>query len=91
MLEQEPLVIRRPLLTGHQQIDGLWLSAERYALQERARLILAHWHTGAAASRFAEGDMLRFAAPVSVHCEALAGWPLVRQGRPLPARCLGWP
>lgn len=83
MLEQDPLVIRRPLLTGHQQIDGLWLPAERYTLQERARLILAHWHTGAAASRFAEGDMLRFAAPVSVHCEALAGWPLVRQGRGL--------
>ena len=83
MREHEPLLIRRPLLTGHQTIDGLWLPAERFVAQERVRLILAYWRRGGAAYRFADGDLLQFSAPVAVDCQALAGWPLVRQGRGL--------
>ena len=83
MLDHEPLLIRQPVLTGHQHIDGLWFSAERFGLQERVHLILAHWHAGAAAYRFADGDMLQFSHPVAVDCQTLAGWPLVRQGRGL--------
>lgn len=83
MLEHEPLLIRRPLLTGHQLIAGLWLPAERFAPQERARLILAEWRTGAAAYRFADGDLMQFSTPVALDCQTLAGWPLVRQGRGL--------
>ncbi|MGY2097737.1 bpX6 domain-containing protein [Pseudomonas simiae] len=83
MLEQESLLIRRPLLTGHQPIDGMWLPAERFALQERARLMLDHWRTGATAYRFADGDLVQFSTPVALDCQTLAGWPLVRQGRGL--------
>ena len=83
MLEHNTLLIRRPLLTGHQSIDGLWLPAERFAPPERARLILAEWRTGAAAYRFADGDLLQFSTPVALDCQTLAGWPLVRQGRGL--------
>ncbi len=81
MREQEPLLIRRPLLTGHQSIDGVWLPAERFTLQERARLILEHWRAGAVAYRFADGDGVQFSTPVALDCQTLAGWPLVRQGR----------
>lgn len=83
MLEPEFLLIRRPLLTGHQSLDGLWFSVERFAPPERVRLLLAHWRTGAAAYRFVDGDLLQFSAPVTLDCQALAGWPLVRQGRGL--------
>lgn len=83
MLEHNSLLIRRPLLTGHQYIDGLWLPAERFALQERACLILGEWRTGAAAYRFADGDLLQFSTPVALDCQTLACWPLVRQGRGL--------
>lgn len=83
MLEHKPLLIRRPLLTGHQPIAGLWLPAERFAPQERARLILGHWRTGATAYRFVDGDVLQFSTPVALDCQSLAGWPLVRQGRGL--------
>nr|WP_314566628.1 bpX6 domain-containing protein [uncultured Pseudomonas sp.] len=83
MLEHEPLLIRRPLLTGHQPIAGLWLPADRFAPQERAHLILGHWRMGATAYRFADGDVLQFSTPVALDCQSLAGWPLVRQGRGL--------
>jgi len=38
MLEQDAMLIRRPLLTGHQHIDGLWFSSDRLDLHERAGL-----------------------------------------------------
>ncbi|MFS2069674.1 bpX6 domain-containing protein [Pseudomonas sp. CT11-2] len=83
MLEHAAALIRRPVLTGHQQIEGLWFTCERYNEGERARLILNQWQTGASVYRFADGDLLRFRQPVSVQCEALLGWPLIRQGRAL--------
>jgi hypothetical protein len=83
MLEQAAGLIRRPALTGHQHIEGLWFSAERFAPDERAQLILEHWQTGASAYRFADGDLLRLRQPMAVHCEALRGWPLIRQGHTL--------
>jgi hypothetical protein len=83
MLEHDAALIRRPVLTGHQQIEGLWFSCERFDEHERARLILGQWQTGASAYRFADGDLLRFRQPVSVQCEALVGWPLIRLGTAL--------
>lgn len=83
MLEHDAALIRRPVLTGHQQIEGLWFSCERFDESERARLILDQWQTGASVYRFADGDLLRFCHPVSVQCEAMLGWPLIRQGRAL--------
>ncbi|WP_071872720.1 bpX6 domain-containing protein [Atopomonas hussainii] len=83
MLEYDGALIRRPVLTGHQQIEGLWFSSERFDECERAHLILDQWQTGASVYRFAEGDLLRFCQPVSTQCEALVGWPLIRQSRAL--------
>ncbi len=71
------------MLTGHQQIEGVWFSLERFDECERAHLILDQWQTGASVYRFADGDLLRFRQSVSVQCEALIGWPLIRQGRAL--------
>lgn len=83
MLEHDAALIRRPVLTGHQQIEGLWFPAERFDESERARQILDHWQTGARAYRFDDGDLLRFRQPVSAQCDALVGWPLIRQGHTL--------
>lgn len=83
MLESDEVLIRRPILAGHQQIEGLWFSFERFNEFERVRLIIDQWQTGASVYRFAEGDLVRFCQPVSVQCEMLVGWPLVRQGRAL--------
>ncbi|WP_460141665.1 bpX6 domain-containing protein [Pseudomonas sp. S2_E01] len=83
MLEHDAALIRRPVLTGHQQIEGVWFSLERFDECERAHLILDQWQTGASVYRFADGDLLRFRQSVSVQCEALIGWPLIRQGRAL--------
>lgn len=83
MPEHDATVIRRPVLTGHQQIEGLWLPVERFSDDECARLILERWQTGASAWRFADGHLLQFRQPQSVYCEAQLGWPLIRQGRAL--------
>ncbi|GAB7529091.1 hypothetical protein PS3A_15000 [Pseudomonas sp. 3A(2025)] len=83
MPEHDAAVIRRPVLTGHQQIEGLWFPGERFSEEQCARLILEHWHTGASAWRFADGHLLQFRQPQSVYCEAQRGWPLIRQGRAL--------
>ncbi|MFJ2319565.1 bpX6 domain-containing protein [Pseudomonas sp. NPDC087817] len=83
MLEHNAALIRRPLLTGHQHIEGLWFAAERFSEAERVRQLLEHWQTEARAYRFADGDLLRFRQPIAVQCEALTGWPLIRQGNTL--------
>ncbi len=83
MTTDDVVVIRHPVLRGHQLIDGLWLPRERFDEQAAARLILSQWQTGASAWRFADGDLLRFRQALPVHCENLVGWPLVRQGRGL--------
>lgn len=75
--------IRRPVLRGRQRIEGLWFAAERFAEPVRQQMILAHWHSGASAYRFAEGDLLCFGLSQSVMCEQIDGWPLIRQGRVL--------
>lgn len=83
MPDAESILIRHPLLTGHQQIEGLWFPCERFDEGERTRLVLDHWQTGASVHRFAEGDLLRFREPVALLCETLTGWPLILQGRAL--------
>lgn len=83
MVDVNIAVIRRPVLSGHLRIDGLWLPRERFDEHAAARLILSHWQTGASAWRFADGDLLRLRTALPVQCETLSGWPLVRQGRAL--------
>ena len=83
MHETDAGLIRRPMLTGRQRIAGLWFSAERFSQNERARLLLENWQTGAAAYRFAQGDLLCLAQTITVQCEAVVGWPLIHVGRTL--------
>ncbi|WP_052262912.1 bpX6 domain-containing protein [Chromobacterium violaceum] len=75
--------IRQPVLSGRAWLSGLWLPADRYGESERRLRILANWHAGAAAYRFPEGDLLRYAAPMEQDCERLPGWPLQKLGRTL--------
>lgn len=83
MPEHDAAVIRRPVLTGHQHIEGLWFPDERFSDEQCARLILEHWQAGASAWRFADGHLVQFRQPQSVYCETQLGWPLIRQGRAL--------
>ncbi|MDQ0569455.1 hypothetical protein QFZ42_001289 [Variovorax paradoxus] len=75
--------VRHPVLKGRQLVAGLWFSSEWLAEPHRARRIVEAWRAGARLFRFAQGDLLRFAAPVSLDCDRLAGWPLRREGAAL--------
>ncbi|WP_124460102.1 bpX6 domain-containing protein [Variovorax sp. KBW07] len=75
--------VHRPVLKGRQSVAGLWFSSEWLPEPLRARRIVEAWRVGAQLFRFAEGDLLRFAAPVSLDCDRLAGWPLRREGAAL--------
>ena len=75
--------VRHPVLKGRQQVAGLWFSSEWLAEPLRARRIVEAWRVGAQLFRFAQGDLLRFAAAVSLDCDQLAGWPLRREGATL--------
>jgi len=83
MPETELPLIRHPLLTGRQLIAGLWFAADHHDEPARQRLILEQWQPGANVHRFAEGDLLRFASSRWAACEAMLGWPLIRNGRGL--------
>lgn len=83
MSAPDTIRVRRPTLTGYQQVAALWFPAERFSERERAGLIIQYWQADASAFRFAQGDLLRFPASRAMSCEELAGWPLIRQGRTL--------
>jgi len=78
-----PAAVHAPLLQGRQWVGALWFPAADFPAAERARRLLAQWHAGASALRFAQGELLLYAAPREQHCEALGGWALCRQGRGL--------
>ncbi|WP_116520746.1 MULTISPECIES: bpX6 domain-containing protein [Achromobacter] len=80
--------IRRPLLSGHQLIAGLWFSAERFDDEQRIRELVSHWQTGARAYRYDDGDLLIFATPAHVDCDHSLGWPLLRVGAALCSAAL---
>lgn len=75
--------VRHPLLKGRQPVAGLWFPSGWFGTAERTRRIVEAWHAGCQAFRFAEGDLLRFAAPVSLDCDDAIGWPLRREGQAL--------
>ena len=75
--------VRQPLWLGLQPVAALWFPADWYAEPERARRLLAQWRPGATALRFTQGDLLRFAEPVEMACDALGGWPLRLRGHGL--------
>jgi hypothetical protein len=75
--------VKQPLLQGVQPIAAIWFPADWYTEPDRARRLLAQWRPGSAAIRFAQGDLLRFAEPTEMGCEALGGWPLRMRGQSL--------
>lgn len=75
--------VRYPVLKGRQAVAGLWFSSDWLAEPLRAHRVVEAWRVGSQLFRFAQGDLLRFAAPVSLDCERLAGWPLRREGATL--------
>lgn len=75
--------VRHPVLKGWQQVAALWFSSDWLAEPLRAPRIVEAWRAGAQLFRFTQGDLLRFAAPISLDCDRLAGWPLRREGATL--------
>lgn len=75
--------VRHPLLKGRQSVAGLWFPSDWFDEATRAHRIVGAWRAGAQAFRFAEGDLLRFAAPISLDCDHVTGWPLRREGQAL--------
>ncbi|SDW66680.1 hypothetical protein SAMN05518669_10255 [Variovorax sp. YR634] len=75
--------VRHPLLKGRQPVAGLWFPSDWFDEAARAHRIVDAWRAGAQAFRFAEGDLLRFAVPVSLDCDHATGWPLRREGQAL--------
>ncbi|WP_454908918.1 bpX6 domain-containing protein [Variovorax gossypii] len=75
--------VRHPLLKGRQPVAGLWFPSDWFDEAARSRRIVDAWHAGAQAFRFAEGDLLCFAAPASLDCDHAIGWPLRREGQAL--------
>ena len=75
--------IRRPVLSGQWLVAAIWFPADWYDKDLRHARILAHWRQGARAYRFAQGDLLCFAAPRLLDCGTLPGWPLQRLGQGL--------
>lgn len=75
--------VRHPLLKGRQPVAGLWFPSDWFDAATRAHRIVDAWRAGAQAFRFTEGDLLRFAAPVSLDCDSATGWPLRREGQAL--------
>lgn len=75
--------VRHPLLKGRQPVAGLWFPSDWFDEATRVRRLVDAWHAGAQAFRFTEGDLLRFAASVSLDCDHAVGWPLRREGQAL--------
>lgn len=75
--------VRHPLLRGRQSVAGLWFPSGWFDEGVRSRRIVDAWHVGAQAFRFVEGDLLRFAVPISLDCDSATGWPLRREGQAL--------
>jgi hypothetical protein len=75
--------VRDPLLRGHQPVAGLWFPNDWLDEAQRSQRVLAHWQPGSTVWRFAQGDLLRFAAVRELQCESLGGWPLRLQRQTL--------
>lgn len=84
--------VRQPVWAGVQPVAGLWLEATRLPATTRVARLLDAWRPGARALRFADGDLLRYAAAVHLDCATLPGEPLceiapgVLAGAPLTAQ-----
>ncbi|KMM74510.1 hypothetical protein ACP93_16315 [Xanthomonas sp. NCPPB 1128] len=70
--------IRDPVWRGWQPLDGLWWPHDLLPAPVRCARMLAAWHPGCRAYRFAEGDVLCFAHPQPLQCDTLGAVPLRR-------------
>ncbi len=75
-----PAAVHQPVLRGRQPVAGLWFPRDCLDDAQRSQRVLAHWQAGSTVWRFAQGDLLRFAAVQELPCESLGGWPLRLQG-----------
>ena len=73
-----PSTMSQPVLRGHHAIAALWLPDAWYDESARRRRVLQSWRPGCTLLRFADGDLLQFAQPQALDCDALPGWPLQR-------------
>ena len=72
--------IAQPVLRGRHEVAALWLPHEWYDEAIRRSLVIQAWSPGCTLMRFADGDLLRFPAPVDCIADRLPGWPLRRVG-----------
>ncbi|SDY32013.1 hypothetical protein SAMN04487939_101808 [Lysobacter sp. yr284] len=84
MSDTQGAQVRYPVWRGQQAVAGLWLPADLLGAQQRGERLLRWWAPGCRAWRFdrgpARGDLLRFEAERSLHCDAAGGTPLCRIG-----------
>ncbi|WP_031344239.1 bpX6 domain-containing protein, partial [Xanthomonas phaseoli] len=61
--------VRYPLWHGSQMVSALWFSAAWLSPDQRLARLVRAWQPGSRALRFADGDVLCFAAPRALVCE----------------------
>ncbi|WP_115529338.1 MULTISPECIES: bpX6 domain-containing protein [Xanthomonas] len=65
--------VRYPLWHGSQMVSALWFSAAWLSPEQRLARLVCAWQPGSRALRFADGDVLCFAAPRALVCEQAPG------------------
>ncbi|UEQ15087.1 hypothetical protein K9838_21380 [Xanthomonas phaseoli pv. manihotis] len=65
--------VRYPLWHGSQMVSALWFSAAWLSPDQRLARLVRAWQPGSRALRFADGDVLCFAAPRALVCEQAPG------------------
>ncbi|KAB7781821.1 hypothetical protein NB699_003823 [Xanthomonas sacchari] len=70
--------VRDPMWRGWQALDALWWPADVLPAPVRTARMLAAWHPGCRAYRFAAGDMLCFARAQPLQCETMGEVPMRR-------------
>ncbi|WP_226428025.1 bpX6 domain-containing protein [Xanthomonas sp. NCPPB 2865] len=65
--------VRYPLWHGSQMVSALWFSAAWLGPEQRLARLVRAWQPGSRALRFADGDVLCFAAPRALVCEQAPG------------------
>lgn len=70
--------VRHPLWRGWQSVAAFWFPAQGVSVAQRDRRLLQAWATGSRAWRFADGDLLCLAQPLSLQCDSAPGLALCR-------------
>lgn len=79
--------ILSPNLKGYQHIDAIWFPFNRFTEQQCAKWIIRYWQPDCQLYLFEQGYLLCFQSTLSLYCDEIAAWPLVKQaGRLCSAR-----